>query len=116
MLKKNEIIRLEISGMTNEGNGVGKHEGIAVFVPFTVIGDVIECRIVKVCKTYCYGITENIVSGSVERTKNDCPVYSRCGGCCFRHMSYEEECRVKEQFIKDSFERIGHRSKVRQQS
>ena len=51
MLKKNEIIRLEISGMTNEGNGVGKHEGIAVFVPFTVIGDVIECRIVKVCKT-----------------------------------------------------------------
>ena len=22
-------------------------------------------------------------------------------------MSYEEECRVKEQFIKDSFERIG---------
>ena len=36
MLKKNEIIRLEISGMTNEGNGVGKHEGIAVFVPFTV--------------------------------------------------------------------------------
>ena len=107
MLKKNEIIRLEISGMTNEGNGVGKHEGIAVFVPFTVIGDVIECRIVKVCKTYCYGIIENIVSGSVERTKNDCPVYSRCGGCCFRHMSYEEECRVKEQFIKDSFERIG---------
>ena len=58
MLKKNEIIRLEISGMTNEGNGVGKHEGIAVFVPFTVIGDVIECRIVKVCKTYCYGIIE----------------------------------------------------------
>ena len=78
MLKKNEIIRLEISGMTNEGNGVGKHEGIAVFVPFTVIGDVIECRIVKVCKTYCYGIIENIVSRSVERTKNDCPVYSRC--------------------------------------
>ena len=29
MLKKNEIIRLEISGMTNEGNGVGKHEGTA---------------------------------------------------------------------------------------
>ena len=107
MLKKNEIIRLEISGMTNEGNGVGKHEGIAVFVPFTVIGDIIECKIVKVCKTYCYGIIENIVSCSVERTKNDCPVYSRCGGCCFRHMSYEEECRVKEQFIKDSFERIG---------
>ena len=52
MLKKNEIIRLEISGMTNEGNGVGKHEGIAVFVPFTVIGDVIECRIVKVCFMY----------------------------------------------------------------
>ena len=40
-----------------------------------------------------FGIIGNIVSGSVDRTKNDCPVYSRCGGCCFRHMSYEEECR-----------------------
>ena len=48
MLKKNEIIRLEISGMTNEGNVVGKHEGIDLFVPFTVFGDVIECRIVKI--------------------------------------------------------------------
>lgn len=37
MLKKNEIIRLEISGMTNEGNGVGKHEGIAVFVPLLLL-------------------------------------------------------------------------------
>ena len=38
MLKKNEMISLEISGMTNEGNGVGRYEGIAVFVPMTSIG------------------------------------------------------------------------------
>lgn len=107
MLKKNEIIRLEISGMTNEGNGVGRHEGIAVFVPMTVIGDVIDCRIVKVCKTYCYGIIEEIVEASENRVEDDCPVYSKCGGCCFRHMTYEEECRVKDKFIRDSFERIG---------
>ena len=56
MLKKNEMISLEISGMTNEGNGVGRYEGIAVFVPMTSIGDVIDCKIVKVCKSYCYGI------------------------------------------------------------
>jgi 23S rRNA (uracil1939-C5)-methyltransferase len=58
MLKKNDIIKLDITGLTNEGSGVGRHEGMAVFVPFTAVGDVISCRIVKVKKTYCYGITE----------------------------------------------------------
>ncbi len=107
MLKKNEMISLEISGMTNEGNGVGRYEGIAVFVPMTSIGDVIDCKIVKVCKSYCYGIAEKIVHPALCRKENDCPVYSKCGGCCFRHITYEEECRIKDRFIRDSFERIG---------
>ena len=50
MLKKNDVVTLEITGLTNEGNGVGKADGIAVFVPLTAVGDVIECRIVKVKK------------------------------------------------------------------
>ena len=52
MLKKNDVVTLEITGLTNEGNGVGKADGIAVFVPLTAVGDVIECRIVKVKRHY----------------------------------------------------------------
>ncbi|MBQ4247011.1 MAG: TRAM domain-containing protein, partial [Ruminococcus sp.] len=107
MLKKNDEVILEITGMTNEGNGVGRYEGIAVFVAGSAVGDVIACRIVKVSKNYCYGIINRIITPSEHRIRDNCPVSKTCGGCCFRHISYRQECLVKEQFIRDSFERIG---------
>ncbi|MDE6149630.1 MAG: 23S rRNA (uracil(1939)-C(5))-methyltransferase RlmD [Ruminococcus sp.] len=93
--------------MTNEGNGVGRYNGIAVFVPMTAVGDVIDCRIVKVQKNFCYGIIENVISASDKRIDDNCEAYSKCGGCSFRHFSYNEELRIKEDFVRSSFERIG---------
>ena len=107
MLKKNDIISLEITGMTNEGNAVGRYEGITVFVPLTAVGDVIECHIVKVLKSFCYGIVKRIITPSESRCENGCDVFSKCGGCSFRHFTYDEELRIKEDFVKASFERIG---------
>lgn len=107
MLKKNEIITLEITGMTNEGNGVGRYDGIAVFVPMTAVGDVIECRVVKVHKSFCYGIIHKLITASENRIDDNCEAYAKCGGCSFRHFSYDEELRIKEDFVRSSFERIG---------
>lgn len=107
MLKKNDIVPLEITGMTNEGNGVGRYEGITVFVPLTAVGDVISCHIVKVLKSFCYGIVKEIIKPSEKRCDEGCLAYSKCGGCSFRHFEYEEELRIKEDFVKASFERIG---------
>lgn len=104
---KNEIVRLEITALTSEGNGVGRHNGMAMFVPFTAVGDVISCRIVKELKSYAYGKTEEILTPSPDRTENDCPVYGKCGGCVFRHITYEAEFRAKEQIVRDAFGRIG---------
>lgn len=107
MLNKNEVITLEITGMTNEGNGVGRYNGIAVFVPLTAVGDIIECKIVKVRKSFCYGIIDRIIAPSSRRIDPDCGVFSQCGGCAFRHFSYDEELRIKQEFVEDSFKRIG---------
>lgn len=106
-MKKNDIVTLEITGMTNEGNGVGRYEGIAVFVPLTAVGDVIDCKIVKVNKSYCYGIIDRVVTPSPSRITPDCEVFSKCGGCAFRHFTYEQELKIKLEFVRSSFERIG---------
>ncbi len=106
-MEKNDIIRLEITGLTNEGSGIGRADGMAVFVPLTAKGDVIDCRIVKVLKSYAYGKVEEIITPSPDRTENHCPVFSRCGGCAFRHISYEAELSAKEGFVRDAFQRIG---------
>ena len=107
-VRKNQLISLNITGMTAEGNGVGHFCGLAVFVPQTAVGDVLTVRIVKVLRSYAYGIIEEILTPSPDRTEPDCPHFRKCGGCVFRHISYEAECRLKAQLVTDSFARIGH--------
>ena len=70
MLKKNEIIRLTITDLSNDGNGVGRYEGQAVFVPFTASGDVLDVRIVKVMRSFAYGIIEKIITPSRDRAEH----------------------------------------------
>lgn len=106
-MNKNDMVKLEITGLTNEGSGIGKYEGMAVFVPKTAVGDVIEARIVKVLKSYAYGKIGRIVTPSPDRIENDCPVFGKCGGCVYRHINYQAELAAKERVVRDAFERIG---------
>ena len=106
-LSKNQKIKLTISGMTAEGSGVGKYDGMAVFVPQTAEGDEIECTIVKAGKSFCFGKCDRLLTPSPERIEPDCPIYKRCGGCVYRHMTYKEEARVKQRKVEDAVQRIG---------
>ena len=103
---KNQIIPLEITGYTAEGSGVGHYNGMAVFVPLAAAGDRLEVKILKTAKAYAYGKIEKIISASKDRIPVDCPQFARCGGCTFRHISYEAELRAKQQRVEDALERI----------
>lgn len=107
-LRKNDIIKLTITSATAEGSGVGRtDDGIAVFVPLSAVGDELEVRILKVKKTYAFGKIENIIKPSESRIEADCPYFSKCGGCVWRHISYESELEIKNQRVIDAVERIG---------
>jgi 23S rRNA (uracil1939-C5)-methyltransferase len=106
-VKKNDLITLDITDINTEGNGVGRYQGMAVFVPTTAPGDRVRCRIVKVQSRFCYGIAEEIEHPSALRCENDCPVYPRCGGCSLRHISYEAECAIKAGWVAENMRRIG---------
>lgn len=114
-IKKNDIIeKLEITDITAEGNGVGHfypdgEEGgrAAVFVAAAVPGDVIKCRIVKVQRSCFFGIIEELLSPSDKRCDRGCSVQKQCGGCSFRHISYEAELEYKENIVRNAFLRLG---------
>ena len=115
-LKKNQIVRLEITGMTAEGSGVGRaagpeEQGMAVFVPFTAVGDTVDCRIVKVASGYAFGRIERLLEPSPDRVTEPegagCPAFGKCGGCVYRHVRYEAELRYKRQRVADALQRIG---------
>ena len=107
-LEKNTIFEAQVTGYTTEGAGVVRTpEGIPVFVPGAAQGDTLRVRVVKSLKTYAFGRIEEILSPSPDRVEEDCPVSRRCGGCVFRHISYEAELRAKEQRVRDALSRIG---------
>ena len=106
-LQKNDMIELVFTGVTAQGAALGRHEGMAVFVPLGAPGDRALVRIVKVEKNFCYGRLEQVLEPAPCRVEPDCPYFAQCGGCCFRHISYEEELRLKQQRVADALERIG---------
>ncbi len=107
-MQKNDEIPLIIEDYTSEGNGVGRVDGLAVFVPNTAIGDTIRCRIIKIKPHYAIGKCMEIAAPSKDRIKPDCPVFSQCGGCAFRHISYDAELAHKEKRVKEAFRRLSH--------
>ena len=106
-MKKNEFYEAEITAITNEGVGIAKIDGMVVFVPNSVVGDLLNIKIVKVNKNYSYGIVDKIIEPAKCRIAPECSVSTKCGGCCFSHISYDEELKIKNQHVKDCFERIG---------
>ena len=113
-LVKNQCVPLEISAVTSLGSGIGRFvdadypEGLVVFVPYTAAGDRIECRILKVEKRHAYGKIERLLSPSPDRVDDvGCAVFGKCGGCAWRHVTYEAEQQYKAQQVKDCLRRIG---------
>ena len=108
MLSKNDIIELNITSLTSDGDGVARTaEGIVVFIPNTAVGDEIQARILKVKKNVAYAKVEEIITPSPDRITPDCPVSKQCGGCVYRHISYDAELTAKRQKVVDCITRIG---------
>lgn len=107
-LSKNDKIELTIDALTSEGSGVGRYNGLAVFVRGTVPQDKIIAHIIKRSKNYAIGIIDKILRPSPERIESDCPYSNKCGGCSFRHMTYDEELKYKKSRVQDALNRIGH--------
>lgn len=106
MLNQNEIYEAAVTDYTAEGQGVCHIEGCAVFLPNAIAGERYRVRIEKVGKTWAAGRIVEILEKSPHRVNRDCPHAKLCGGCDFRHMDYEEECRLKKERVRQNLARL----------
>ena len=106
-LKKNDRINLKIDSCSADGSGIGRYNGMAIFVPAAAVGDEITAHILKVKKNYAFAKIENILVPSADRIKPECPVYLKCGGCAFSHINYEAEKKIKAEHVAECLHRIG---------
>lgn len=106
-MKVGQLIELNIEKMNYGGQGIGRYEGIVVFVSRTSPGDLIRARITKVKRNYAVGEILEILKPSSRRAEPVCPHYEVCGGCQLQHISYEEQLNIKTQNVKELLGRIG---------
>ena len=105
--QQGSLVELEITGLSNNGDGVGHFEGRAVFVANTVTGDRVSVRLVDLKKQYAYGKLQKLLSPSPHRLRPPCIVADKCGGCQWQHINETYQRTVKQNHVIESLERIG---------
>lgn len=100
-------IRITITDTGAEGEGIGRVEGMAVFVPKTLPGDVAEVRIIQKKSSYAKAELVELVSPSASRIEPACPHYKECGGCTFQELSYKAQLLHKQERVTEALRRIG---------
>lgn len=107
MIQDGMITELDIVDISFEGQGIGKVDGLAVFVPGTVVGDKVKARLVKVKKKYAQGEVVEILTPSPDRIEKYCPHAEECGGCPLSEMNYKSQVALKESQVGERIKRLG---------
>ena len=107
VVTEGQTVELEITDMTDDGKGLGRLSGLAIFVAGAVPGDKVSARITRLKKRYALAETITLLEASSARVQSPCPYYQDCGGCSMLELSYDEQLRIKRQNIITKLERIG---------
>ncbi len=100
-------VELQIDDIAFGGKGVGRAEGKAVFVPFTIEGERVAARVVREKKSFAEAELVRLIEPSPQRVAPPCPYFGRCGGCSYQHMTYEHQLHWKSRQVGQALRRIG---------
>ena len=106
MIAKNSEIQLKIDDLSVDGLGIGRMDGITVFVDGALPGETVRAKIIKQKKNYMVGRLLDIEVPSPDRVSPPCPVFSRCGGCTLQHLSYPAQLAIKHRRVQNCMQRI----------
>lgn len=100
-------MNLTITDIAFGGEGVARIEDFVVFVPFVIVGEVVEAQITEVKKRFARARLLRVLEPSPDRVRPGCRYFGDCGGCQYQHIAYASQLRLKHKQIRDLFQRIG---------
>jgi len=106
-LQRGQVVEFDIHALAFGGAGLGKYEGLTVFVDHVMPGDRVKAAFTRLKKQYAEADLIEIVKPSADRIKPCCKYSEVCGGCQLQFMPYEKQLEFKKQHVIDAFERIG---------
>ena len=112
MLKKNDIIEVEIVDLSHEGAGVAKVDGRVFFIENALPSEVIRMRVLKVNKKIGFGRVEEFVKKSDQRNEHVDLAYLRTGIADLGHLAYPAQLAFKGKQVQDCLYKIAGISDV----
>jgi 23S rRNA (uracil1939-C5)-methyltransferase/tRNA (uracil-5-)-methyltransferase len=100
---------VRIENLTNEGAGVARVDGWVVFVPFTIAGELVKCRVFRNHKNYSEADLVEVLEPAPNRVTPKCALFGQCGGCQYQHLAYAEQLESKQRQVA---ELLKHMAKI----
>jgi 23S rRNA (uracil1939-C5)-methyltransferase len=116
------VFDLLITGLTHAGEGIGRHEGLAVFVPYALLGESVRVELVEQKKRFARARLLEVLTPAPERRVPRCPHHfqlappegfdsntpsTACGGCQLQHLDYAAQLAFKQRTVAEQLSRIG---------
>ena len=99
-------LELEIVTLTNHGVGLARVPHPAdpaakwvIMVPFCLPGERVHARIFRNHKNYSEADLVSVLTPSPHRIAPVCPLFTRCGGCQYQHLTYSEQLLWKQRQV-----------------
>ena len=89
------------------GDGLARLDGRVVFAPFVLPGERIRVQAEQEKPGLIHARTVKILERSPSRVEAPCPVFGRCGGCHYQHVSYPEQLAAKRAILEEELRRLG---------
>ena len=99
--------KVPVTGVATEGKAIARVDGMTVFVPYAVPGDVADIQITKKKSNYAEGKVTRFESFSENRADPFCEHFGTCGGCKWQILPYGEQLKYKQKQVEDNLTRIG---------
>jgi tRNA (uracil-5-)-methyltransferase len=97
--------QIEIRKQGINGEGIGYHHKLAVFVPGAILRELVDVEIVEIKPGYAIAKIEKIVKESIRRIQPPCQFYEKCGGCQMQHIRYKDQLSSKQSILQQSLKR-----------
>jgi 23S rRNA (uracil1939-C5)-methyltransferase len=100
-----EPVKLRIEKPIYGGAGLARADGKAVFVPFTLPGELVEANITEDKGGYATAELTAVLEPADVRTSAPCPHFGACGGCHYQHAEYAAQLQMKTGILRETLER-----------
>jgi 23S rRNA (uracil1939-C5)-methyltransferase len=98
---------LNVESLDQEGRGVARREGKAIFIEGALPGERVSAQIQRRKPSYEIASLRKILRSSPWRIPPRCPFFGNCGGCSLQHLDGRAQVAMKQRVLEDALWHIG---------